>query len=193
MNTNNHTRRRGRLQFILVALVFVLPMVAASWMYFSDNAVRPASRTNHGILLDPIVSVPEELGNSPLLADAENRWVLIYLQSGVCEQSCQDALHKQRQARLMLGNDMGRLLRVLLHGPDAPDSLFLEQEHAGLVALYDPAARQLMADVHPRSMRTEGYYLVDPLGNLVMYFPQDIAPRDLVDDIEHLLKLSRIG
>ena len=38
-----------------------------------------------------------------------------------------------------------------------------------------------------------GYYLVDPHGNLVMYFGPDIDPRDMVDDIKRLLKLSRIG
>jgi hypothetical protein len=38
-----------------------------------------------------------------------------------------------------------------------------------------------------------GYYLVDPLGNLVMYFRPDLDPSDMVDDIKHLLRLSRIG
>jgi hypothetical protein len=94
----------------------------------------------------------------------------------------------------MLGNDMSRVVRVLLHGADAPDTLLvLEQEYAGLIALQDSASRQLLMDVHPRGTSADGYYLVDPLGNLVMYFPLDIEPRDLVDDIEHLLKLSRIG
>jgi cytochrome oxidase Cu insertion factor (SCO1/SenC/PrrC family) len=198
MNTDKHTENRGkgrssRLQLILVALIFVVPMVAASWMYFADSAVRPASRTNHGVLLDPIVNLPDELGTSPLIAAAENRWTLIYLQSGDCEQACRDALYKQRQVRLMLGNDMSRVLRILLHGPSAPDTLFLSQEHAGLLALQDGAARQLLLDVHPRGSSADGFYLTDPLGNLVMYFPLDIKPRDLVDDIEHLLKLSRIG
>jgi hypothetical protein len=34
---------------------------------------------------------------------------------------------------------------------------------------------------------------VDPLGNLVMYFPPDLDLRDMVEDIQHLLDLSRIG
>ena len=38
-----------------------------------------------------------------------------------------------------------------------------------------------------------GFSPVAPLGNLVMYFTPGLAPRDMVDDIKHLLKLSRIG
>jgi hypothetical protein len=38
-----------------------------------------------------------------------------------------------------------------------------------------------------------GIYLIDPLANLVMYFPPDLGPRELVDDVKHLLRLSRIG
>jgi hypothetical protein len=35
--------------------------------------------------------------------------------------------------------------------------------------------------------------LIDPLGNLVMYFQPDLDPSQMVDDIKRLLKLSRIG
>lgn len=192
---NNETSRRGNshLQLILIALIFTVPLIAASWMYFSDNAVRPVGMTNNGVLLDPIVNLPEELGNSPLLTAAENRWMLVYLLSGDCAETCQDSLYKLRQMRLMLGNDMSRVVRVWLHGSQAPDTLRLEQDHPGLVAVHDAAARQLLADVHPRGMSSVGFYLLDPLGNLIMYFPEDVAPRELVDDLERLLKLSHIG
>ena len=43
------------------------------------------------------------------------------------------------------------------------------------------------------TLDTGGYYLVDPLGNLVMYFQPDIDPQAMVEDIKHLLELSRIG
>ncbi len=193
MNTEAKQKTGARLQLILIAVIFLVPMLGAMWMYFGDNAIRPAGRTNHGMLLEPVVNLGDELLDSPLLALLDNHWTLIYLQSGSCNEACRDALYKQRQSRLMLGNDMTRVVRVLLHGPEAPDTLWLEQEHAGLVAMQDNAARQLLIDVRPRGTAPDGYYLVDPLGNLIMYFPLDIGPRELVDDLEHLLKLSRIG
>ena len=35
--------------------------------------------------------------------------------------------------------------------------------------------------------------VVDPLGNLVIRYPSDVAMRDLRTDLSRLLKLSRIG
>ncbi len=193
MNDTPKPAKAGRKQLVLVFLIFVVPLVAAVWMYYSGNAPRPAASTNHGVLLTPIINLGDELGETPLLAAIPDHWALVYVNPGACTAVCEDALYKQRQTRLMLGNDMSRVLRVLLHGPVAPDTLLLTGEHAGLVALSDPAARQILASTRPRELATGGFFLIDPLGNLVMYFPADISPRELVDDLEHLLKLSRIG
>ena len=55
------------------------------------------------------------------------------------------------------------------------------------------ALRAVLDDKKPASLQAGGFYLIDPHGNLVMYFSPDVAPRDMVDDIKRLLKLSRIG
>jgi cytochrome oxidase Cu insertion factor (SCO1/SenC/PrrC family) len=36
-------------------------------------------------------------------------------------------------------------------------------------------------------------YLVDPLGNLMMYYRPGADPRDIVQDLEKLLKYSHVG
>jgi hypothetical protein len=36
-------------------------------------------------------------------------------------------------------------------------------------------------------------YVVDPLGNLMMRYPEDPDPGRVIKDLERLLKLSRIG
>ena len=98
-----------------------------------------------------------------------------------------------RQSRLMLGKEMDRMTRVFLHGTEAPDTLFIAEEHQGLVTLQDAALRTVLDNKKPEALPAGGYYLVDPHGNLVLYFRPDINPRDMVDDIKRLLKLSRIG
>ena len=93
----------------------------------------------------------------------------------------------------MLGKEMERVGRIFLHGDQAPDTVFLGAEHSGLIALQDRATSRLLSNKKPGELSTGGYYLVDPLGNLVMYFHPEIDPRNMVDDIKRLLKLSRIG
>ena len=53
--------------------------------------------------------------------------------------------------------------------------------------------RAVLDNKKPDALEAGGYYLIDPHGNLVLYFSPDIDPRDMVDDIKRLLKLSRIG
>ena len=93
----------------------------------------------------------------------------------------------------MLGREMDRLLRVFLHGESAPDTLFIAAEHQGLITIEDASLAGLLENKRPATLPAGGFFLVDPLGNLVMYFRPDIEPRDMVDDIKHLLRLSRIG
>ncbi|MDH3952764.1 MAG: cytochrome oxidase assembly protein, partial [Gammaproteobacteria bacterium] len=63
----------------------------------------------------------------------------------------------------------------------------------GLITLQDAALRVVLDNKKPESLPAGGFYLIDPLGNLVLYFGPGINPRDMVDDIKRLLKLSRIG
>ncbi|MDH3748200.1 MAG: hypothetical protein OER97_08325 [Gammaproteobacteria bacterium] len=93
----------------------------------------------------------------------------------------------------MLGKQMVRVGRIFLHGETVLDTVFLGNEHQGLITLEDSALSELLDTKKPAGLREGGYYLIDPQGNLVMYFHPELAPRDMVDDIKRLLKLSRIG
>lgn len=183
----------ARLQLLLIALVFIGPLILAAWLYFGGTALQPEGRTNHGELLEPIVNIRDAVPESPLHEHNDGRWLLIYLNEGVCDAACEYSLYTVRQSRLMLGKEMDRLGRLFLHGESLPDTVYLADEHEGLIALSDRRINTLLNNKRPKAVSAGGYYLVDPLGNLVMYFPPEIEPSDMVEDIKHLLKFSRIG
>ncbi len=184
---------RGRLQLILLALVFFGPLIIATWLYFGGRELQPAGRTNHGSILQPIVTVPDVLPGAPITQHLDGHWLLIYLNDGACDAACDRSLYTLRQARLMLGNDMDRLLRVYLHGEMPPDRSALADDYAGTLALRDSELSGLLQSSKPSGAPPGGFFLVDPLGNLVMYFRSDLDPGAMVEDISHLLELSRIG
>ncbi|MEX0976507.1 MAG: hypothetical protein WDZ50_05365 [Woeseia sp.] len=184
---------KGWQQLALVASVFVVPLVFAIFLYYGGTALQPDARSNHGALLEPIVSIDVWVSNDEFRDGVNDRWALLYANEQVCAEVCRDALYTLRQARLMLGNDMSRLVRVFLHGDSPPDTVFIEQQHPGLIAVQDRELGRFLATRRPSQLAPGGYFLVDPLGNLVMYFPADTVPGRMVDDIEHLLELSRIG
>jgi len=191
---NNPTRQRaGRLQLLLIAAVFLGPLLIAAWMYYQGDLVQPEGRTNHGALLEPIANLANELPNSPIHAHYEQSWVLLYPQDTACDAVCEDALYTLRQSRLMLGKEMDRLTRVFLHGNTPPDTVFLAEGHAGLMTMEDSSLTRLLNKKKPADLPANGYYLIDPLGNLVMYFRPDLDPSKMVDDIRRLLRLSHIG
>jgi hypothetical protein len=182
----------GRRRLMLVAACFIVPLLLAALLYYG-GILRPSSSTNNGALLQPIVNLADRLPESPLHEAAAGRWVLLYANAGDCGEACRDALYRLRQSRLMLGNDMDRVVRVFLHGDSVPDRVFLEGQHSGLVSMTDRALAEVLENKRPTELQDGGCYLIDPLGNLVMYFAPDLDPGDMNDDIEHLLKLSRIG
>jgi len=191
---NDRSKQRvGRLQLLLVAAVFLGPLIVAAWMYYQGGSLQPEGRTNHGALLEPIENLANELPDSAIHVLYQQSWVLLYAQNTACGTDCQDALYKLRQSRLMLGKEMDRLTRVFLHGNTPPDTVFLAEEHAGLMTIEDGNLTRLLNNKKPADLPANGYYLIDPLGNLVMYFRPDLDPSEMVDDIKHLLKLSRIG
>ena len=153
----------------------------------------PEERSNHGALLEPIVNLNDVLPDSPLHAHNDRAWLLLFEHRGSCDEPCREGLYTIRQLRLMLGKDMERVRRIFLHGESPPDTLFLAEEHAGLITLEDDALSAALNDKKPAELAAGGYYLIDPHGNLVMYFHPSLNPGDVIDDIKRLLKLSRIG
>ena len=192
MTNKGGKRLPAWLQLALLGILFGGPLILAAWLYYGGS-LSPQGRTNHGVLLVPIANLPESLPNSAIAELSEDRWLLVYANEDECGPKCRDSLYVLRQSRLMLGNDMQRLLRVFLRGPVAPDTVFIEEQHPGLTIIEEPQLAELLEGRRPRELSRGGFFLVDPLGNLVMYFPPEIDPGDMVDDIEHLLDLSRIG
>ena len=182
----------ARVQMLLIASVFFGPLAVATWMYYGGG-LQPQGRTNHGSLLQPIINIALELPESRINGEIDGHWVLIYSNDGECAKACKESLYAIRQSRKMLGREMDRLKRVFLHGESSPDTVFLADEHAGLITLRDSRLFTLLNNKRPAELSAGGYFLVDPLGNLVMYFEPEIDPGKMVEDIKRLLKLSRIG
>ncbi|MGI9203103.1 MAG: hypothetical protein ACR2Q3_03795, partial [Woeseiaceae bacterium] len=159
----------GRLQIGIIALVFFGPLLFATWMY-TTGRLQPAKSVNHGELLEPVVSLAEALPELTIPEVAGAPWRLVYVNSGECGNACRDALHRQRQIRLMLAAEKDRITRVFLHGAALPDKVFLDDQHAGLITISDKGLAELLSARRPRDVPDGGIYLIDPLDNLIMYF-----------------------
>jgi len=188
---------RGRLKLALLASIFLTPLFVAAWMYYGEPVWQPVGRTNHGSLLEPIINLNAPPGpatlNTLTAGETDGRWSIILAATGDCAETCRDALYRMRQSRLMLGNDMSRVVRIFLHGDIGPDKVWLDEQHSGLITIRNDGLSKVLDRKRPQGSGQGGLFFVDPLGNLVLFFAADLAPEDMVSDIEHLLELSRIG
>jgi len=191
MNGPERTRGPARLQLLLIAALFLGPLLLAALMYYCGLVVKPSGTSNHGVLLHPVLPLADVY---PVLRELSGgQWLLVYSHAEACDLECREALYTLRQSRLMLGNDMNRLGRLFLHGNSPPDTVFLDEQHQGLRTLDNESLAQDLWSALPQDVPSNGFFLLDPLGNLVMYFGPDLGPREMVDDIKHLLDLSHIG
>jgi hypothetical protein len=190
-------RSRGRRQLLIVAAVFLLPVIAAFAMYYGQ-LWRPTGSSSKGELIDParplVVAGLRHADGTP--ADASvfhDKWTLLYIGDGACDADCRTALVFGRQSRLALNNEMTRVQRVFLATAHCCDSAYLAAEHPGLIALdaSSPDAQALLAQFP--GDRAHSLFIVDPLGNLMMRHDASHTTKDLLSDLKKLLKLSHIG
>lgn len=179
-------RRRGRRTLLLIAAVFLLPLAAAMWLYFSSGW-RPPPLTQHGMLIDPPRALPSDA--------LRGQWSLVLLLRGDCGPACVASLEQLGRIRLALDKDTTRVRRVLLHdgGCCRPGIPLLAEADILVLAAADAEGGMLRALFPPVPGATECVYIVDPHGNLVLGYASAGAGRGMLKDLERLLRLSRIG
>jgi len=180
------TRPGSRRVVLLMALVFLSPMLLATWLYFGSSW-RPTGRTNHGVLIEPPRPLPDALFHG--------KWSLVYIGSGDCAAGCQQALYYMRQTQLGLGQLGPRLQRLfLIDRRCCATSSELERSYGGLLTRdADNAAGAALLTSFPADGRDHTVFIVDPRGNLMMRYDLNAPPKGLLEDLKHLLQLSSIG
>lgn len=180
------TRRRGRLQLILILLLTVGPMVLATGMYKLKFWV-PESRSYHG----------ELIGNGQSRAALgvqvdEQRWQLLVTAPQACAADCQQLVYLARQIQIGLGRDASRATHALaVAQPVAADyATQLQQQY--------PQLQRYTLDLPAYTQGGEGdgaaqLWIIDPHGNLVLRYDPQVNGKDVLNDLRLLLKLSNIG
>ncbi|MFJ3486704.1 hypothetical protein ACIPL1_25345 [Pseudomonas sp. NPDC090202] len=180
------SRRRGRMQLLLVLLVSVGPMVLATAMY-KLNFWVPDSRSYHGEMI-ATGETRTELG----VDTDDSRWQLLVTAPQGCEADCRQLVYLARQIQIGLGRDASRashaLSAVLPLNPDYDARLAREYPQLQRYPLDLKRYRRTAPGVELPQL-----WIVDPHGNLVLRYGAEVNGKDLLNDLRQLLKLSNIG
>jgi hypothetical protein len=190
-------RHRRRLPLYLLLAVCIAPVIAAYVVYY---VVPPSGRTNYGALLEPQRPVPELTlthldGSAFSVASLRGQWVMVAVDTGACGQACESKLWNMRQVRLTAGKDRDRVARVMLLTDSQPLETRLLREFDGTRFLRADAGqlRRLLEGPGGSPALEAHVWMIDPLGNLMLRWPEGADPQRMKRDLARLLRASRVG
>lgn len=187
----------ARLKLLGVSMIFLGPLGLAYLMYYGMSYGGSGIGTNGGKLISPAEPLPpitlraRDGQSVPSGRILEQKWTILQVAGDACGDHCRQSLDETRQIRALLHRRAARVQRVLLMNQSGAMPVFEAQPD---LSVYQGDLGELQALLGKHQAATPGVvYLVDPLGNWMLYYPRGGDGEDLFKDIKHLLKLSHIG
>lgn len=208
---------KSKLKLAFLLLITIVPITLASFAFRSAMNSGGFGTVNHGELISPPMDITaldmrnaegelifrtfEEEVEGVDSDDYEPRpWLMVYATTGDCDESCRDRVYMLQQLHIALGKDIQRVRRYYLYaGPDdidQPTRQYFRQNHESMGLAFGDAgvirASLEAAGIDPR-LDESMVFLVDPVGNVMMYYLDSHSPEEIKDDLENLLDYSSLG
>ncbi len=183
--------KSNRRKFLLLLVVMCTPVIISYALYFMDY--RPQSK-NYGDLI-PIVKVSGKGTNIEdntilRMKDLHGKWVLVTVDSGDCNEACKNKLYYMRQVRTVQGKEKHRIERLWLINNSVKPSAELMKEYER--THFVNADSEILDFIETKEEQTKHIYLIDPIGNLMMRFPENVDGTKMGHDIKRLLHVSQL-
>jgi cytochrome oxidase Cu insertion factor (SCO1/SenC/PrrC family) len=183
-----------------VVAAFATPVILAYGLFFFG--VTPPGYSNRGELLSPVVDVEalalSDESDQPLSRDdiTVHRWHMILFTTAACDDACNQMLYNMRQINIAVGKNAPRVRHMIVHleQPDEEFQALIASEYADARRAYTDSGtiEAALKEVGPK-YRSNEIYIMDPLGNIMLRFTQDQTYKDLMHDLNKMLKVSQIG
>lgn len=199
MTAEQSQSRSNTTLWVLIA-VTILPFTAAWIVHLNPSLLGDMKTSNRGELVTPPRPLPalewETLNGEALSSsDLEGNWTMLTVAGSACDETCELNLYHLRQIRLAMGEDRKRVLRILLlQDTDNLDQLAskLAPFEGTIVLTGSQEARgQLLDVVSPDATggAADRIFLIDPQGRLMMAYPPKPDAKDVVKDLQRLLRV----
>ena len=203
MTDQEKTSKRNLKPFWIILAISGLPYLL-SWIWYAnmDNLPEVASG-NRGELIEParplenmmLATVDGSLLNTNTL---KGNWILMMAGSSDCNETCLKNVYFMRQVRRLMGEDREKIKRIFVMTDKSRLDDFKEQVsdygNMEIVSTEAEQGKKLIEQMTINNNTPENrIFIVDPLANLMMAYPQDVDPEDIAKDFRRLLKVVRIG
>lgn len=159
----------NKITFWLIVSVGVIPMLLAIIMFYTQG-FNPKQTINKGELVEQQNIEQWQLTYNQLQWQQSAQWQILHTLPSDCQSNqCQKWRENLPSVIKLLGKDSDRVVLFQVGESDA--------------MLRTPKITQL----------GEAVWVVDPLGNVVLRYSPELAPKHLLKDLKKLLKVSGIG
>lgn len=205
MTDVNNTTKKNRKVIIILLFIFVAPLIYAIWLY--NTGWRPTSTSNYGELIIPArplaaFTLKTLEGQKFVLDDIKQKWIMIYIGSASCKKACQDNIYKMRQVHTLQAKKQPRVQRLMILTDNVGLTelqVLLNKEYPKMIVVSGSGdevkklVEQFRIEKGEAVVGQHRIYLMDPLGNLMMYYPQGMDGGNIHKDLKNLLRKSQIG
>lgn len=189
MNTADPNRtRKSRIHLLLIALVFLAPMIAAGVLTFAGW--QPGTKGNGQPIvpqrnfLDEHLRVALADGGDYAWRDSEPRMTLVALAGPDCATQCLATLTAMAKARVMLNHKQDRLRLLYLGTPPADDARDGMRNYWQLGEDVDGK----LASFRPSAPDSVSALLVESNGTALSFYPPGFDAAGLLRDIRKVIK-----
>ena len=180
---------KNKFTLLALALLFITPVIVAIIMNSKLITYSPNSYKNHGNFIKP----PIKITNKENLKSFEEFWTVLYAHTGKCDDSCIEMLDTLYRIRLTKGHKMKQVKLLVLH-PES-DALTIPKQYSSIEQQSYASSDDLSAILERLSLQSlgnkKGLYLLAPEGFLMMSYPRDFEPRDVIKDLGLLLRARK--
>jgi len=187
----------GKKSFLWLVAVFVAPVLLGTLLFFNlERLGFEKGSVNYGILVQP--ALPTKLadlkqGDSPAVAKEvlTKKWTLLFIENDQCNEICITRLKLIKRLRLLMNEQMLRIRNVLVSSNEVIQSISTK-DFPDLVLTNVASNSEFLKQFPVQDKKP--IYLIDPFGNLMMYYPQaEPDLKKMIKDIKRLLKYSKLG
>ena len=179
---------KTKIHVTTLFLIAIFPVIFGTVLYhFRDHF--HFKTLNHGTLINPPIAV-EDLK----IQDAnKHQWQLIYFPAACLDDKTQKTMFTYHQLRQILGKDSQRIdLAIVVSATCAASDTHDYRRINYSDAQYQKLAQQIGGAGAHFELR-EKVYLLDPMGNLFMYYPTTENPIHIMNDLKRVFEVSQIG
>jgi hypothetical protein len=169
----------NKLKLIGLLAVFILP-VAISWLLYAEHNVFALKTLNRGTLVQPALATA---------LNQTHQWQIMFVPAQCNANAADHEMFMLHQLRKVLGKD-GERVSLLLAGKTECE--FGEthdfQRWSFSISQYDNLKHKLKL-----AQLEDKIYLLDPQGNIFMYYSANTDTMNILTDLKRVLEVSQIG